>query len=190
MIKNNLISDQELFRKVKQNDIDAFEILYERYAPILFPAIKQIVKDHSLAEKVLTDSFLIFWRWAEEFDFEVKNVFTWMMILVRTKAIDTARRESGNPDVEDYTESFEILNILPHLSPEIESIDRENILKLSDEISKIVRGLTGEQQKLFLLVFYNGYDMKSVANKLGIPSATIKPQIQQIIEVLMQKLVS
>jgi RNA polymerase sigma factor (sigma-70 family) len=190
MIKNSFISDQEILVKVGNNDIEGLGILYDRYAPLLIPMIKEIVDDDETAESVLMDSFLIGWKWAEEFDFTVKNVFTWLFLLTRNKAIDTLKRKRGDTDLPEYNDKHEILNILPQLSPKNESLEREYILKQSNEISKIIKSLNEEQKNLFQLFFYKGYDEKGIAEKMGIPGATVKPQIQYIMGILMERLIN
>lgn len=189
MIKNNLISDQEIFLKIRENDPEALKVLYDRYTPLLFPIIKKIVEDKETAESVLLETFLIVWRWAEEFDFSVNNVFSWMILLARNKAIDTLKRRRGDTDLQEYNDEHEILNILPQLSPKNESLEREYILRQTNEIFRIIESMNDEQKNLFSLVFYEGLTTKSIAEKMGLPAAVVKPQIQSLMGMLMEKLI-
>jgi RNA polymerase sigma-70 factor, ECF subfamily len=188
LIKDNIITDKEMFLKICKNDLKALELLYDRYAPLLYTIAIKIVGDKEKAGKVLSESFLIVWRWAEEFDFIINNVYTWMILLVRNKAIDELKRMRGDTNLPDYNDEYEILKILPQLSNCIESLEREYILKQSDEISEFVNSLSEDQKNLFSLVFYKGLDEKFIVDELGIPAATIKPQIQSVMGILMEKL--
>lgn len=188
MIKNNLISDQEIFLKIRQNNLEALKLLYDRYTPLLYPIIKKIVDDDGTAEKVLAETFLIVWRWAEEFDFPVTNVFCWMILIARNKAIDTLKRRRGDSGVPEYNDEYEILNILPQLSPKNESLEREYILRQLNEIFKIVDTLSDEEKKLFSLVLYDGLTFKEIAEKINIPAAVIRHQTQAMMGSLMEKL--
>ncbi len=151
-------------------------------------AIK-IVGDKEKAGKVLSESFLIIWRWAEEFDFIINNVYTWMIFLVRNKAIDELKRMRGDANLTDYNDEYEILNILPQLSRSIESLEREYILKQSNEISEVVNSLSEDQKNLFFLAFNKGPDEKLIADELGIPEAAVKSKIQSVMGILMEKLI-
>jgi RNA polymerase sigma-70 factor (ECF subfamily) len=189
LIKNSIITDKEILLKIGKNDLEAFDLLYDRYAPLLYTMIKKISGDKETSEKILTETFLIIWRWAEEFDFVIHNVYTWMVLLARNKAIDSLKRQRGDCSLPEYNDEYEILRILPQISHENESMEREYILKQCDEISAIVNSLTDEQKYLFSLVYYKGMDEKNIAAKLGIPAATVKPQIQYIMGILMQNLI-
>ena len=179
-----------MFLKICKNDLKALELLYDRYAPLLYTMTIKIVGDEEKAGKVLSESFLIIWKWSEEFDFIINNVYTWMILLVRNKAIDELKRMRGDVNLPDYNDEYEILNILPQLSNRNESLEREYILKQSAEISELLNSLSEDQKNLFSLAFYKGLDEKLIADQLGIPAATIKPQIQSVMGILMEKLIN
>ena len=113
-----------------------------------------------------------------------------MILLVRNKAIDELKRMRGDTNLPDYNDEYEILKILPQLSYSIESLEREYILKQSEEISEFVNILSEDQKNLFSLAFYKGLDEQLLADELGVPAATIKPQIQSIMGILMEKLIN
>lgn len=189
MLKDHIISDQELLIKISKNDLTAFELFYTRYSPLVYTISLKILGDKESAERNLAEIFLIVWKWAEDFDFVVQNVFTWMVLLTRNKAIDSLRRNKGDSALPVYNEEHEIKYIMPKLSIEIESFEREYILKLTDNIKIIIESLNDEQKDLFYLVFYEGLDEKAIAEKLKIPVAALKLQVQYIMEILLQKII-
>ncbi|MBS4035617.1 MAG: sigma-70 family RNA polymerase sigma factor [Ignavibacterium sp.] len=175
--------------KIGKNDLTAFELFYKRYSSLVYTVSLKILGNKESAERNLAEIFLIVWKWAEDFDFVVQNVFTWMVLLTRNKAIDSLRRFKGNGTLPIYNDEHEIKYILPKLSIEIESLEREYILKLSENIKNIIDSLNDEQKDLFFMVYYEGLDEKAIAEKLKIPVAALKLQIQYIIEILMQKII-
>lgn len=189
MLKDHIISDQELLIKIGKNDLSALDLFYNRYSALVYTIALKITENNQLAEKVVTETFLTIWKWAEDFDFTVHNVFTWMVLLARNKSIDTKRRNLNDKTIPVYNDEFEIKYILPKLAPEIESLEREYILKLSDNINEIINSLSDEQKNIFLLVYYNGLDEKIISDKLNIPIAALKLQIQYIMEILMLKII-
>jgi RNA polymerase sigma-70 factor (ECF subfamily) len=189
LLKDHIISDQELLIKIGRNDLSALELFYNRYSSLVFTIALKILGEKQSAEKIVKEVFLILWKWAEDFDFVVHNVFTWMILLTRNKSIDTVRRNKNINELAVYDDEYEIKSILPKLAPEIESLEREYILNLSDTIKSIINSLDEEQRELFHLVFYQGMDEKMIAEKLNKPVAAVKLEAQYIMEVLMKKII-
>lgn len=186
-VENNL-SDRDLMLRVRDNDAEAMEILYDRYSPLLFTLIKKIVGNQESAEEVLTEVFLIIWKSADQFDFEVKNVYTWMVLLARKKAIDSIKRIRSENGVDDYNDEYEIQNILPKLSPQIKILELDKILSKSDKISNLLNVLNQEQKLILSAAYYKGLEDKTIADKLNIPVAAVKLKLQFTMELLMQKI--
>jgi RNA polymerase sigma-70 factor (ECF subfamily) len=86
--------DIDVMKRVAAYDSKALEILYNRYAPLLYTLIKKIAVEKILAEEILTEVFVIIWRRVELFDVYSGNVYTWLITLARNKAVDTVRRKN------------------------------------------------------------------------------------------------
>ena len=99
--------DIDVMRRVAAYDSKALEILYNRYAPLLYTLIKKIAVEKTLAEEILTEVFVIIWRRVELFDIFTGNVYTWLVTLARNKAVDTVRRNNENLKMPDYTDEYE-----------------------------------------------------------------------------------
>jgi len=182
------LSDKELLQKLCTNDPEALELLYDRYSPILYTQIKKIVEDEETAEAVLTEVFIIIWKWAEHFDFTINNVYTWMIILARRKAIDTLKRKRGDAELTDYSDEYEIQNILPRLSQKIRILELDKIISKIDKISNLLNVLSIEQKEILLSVYYKGLEDRIIAEKLNIPVASVRLKLQFVMEILMKKL--
>lgn len=185
---DNFMTDEELLLQIRRNDSAALELLYDRYSPLLYTFIKKIVGDKEAAETVLSDVFFIIWKWTEHFDFVIYNVYTWMILLARVKAIDSLNRSRGHSDLPVYDDEHEIRNILPLLSPEIETIELQNVLQMHSKVFNAINSLSDEQMYMLSLSFYEGLGDKAIAGKVNIPVATVKLKLQSIMEHLMEKL--
>jgi RNA polymerase sigma-70 factor (ECF subfamily) len=188
LVNNDLITDEELLLQIRRNDSSALELLYDRYSPLLYTFIKKIVGDKEEAETVLSDVFFIIWKWTEHFDFVIYNAYTWMVLLARVKAIDSLKRKRGDTTIPEYNDEHEIRNILPILSPEIETIELQNVLKMRNTVATTINSLSDEQMYLLSLAYYEGLDEKTIAGKVNIPVANVKLKLQLIMEILMDKL--
>jgi len=181
------LTDSEIMLKIAGYDSKALEQLYDRYTPLLYTLIKRIIPDKETAEDVLSEVFVIIWRQIDQFDFKSINVYTWIVTLARNKAIDVKNRNMGKV-TEEYTEDYEKEKILPKLSHEIESVELEDVLEMKGRIEGAIKSLTDAQRFVMELSYYEGVDEIGIAEKLKIPSSTVKSKLQVAIGNLMKKI--
>ena len=187
MPENNL-TDSELIAKVATYDSKALEELYNRYSTILYTLVKRIVGDVETAQEVFSDIFVIIWRKIDRFDFDIKNVYTWLITLARNKAVDSLTRKNNPEKLPEYNDEYENENILPKLSKEINTLELSDIMSMEQSIKSAVNSLTEAQRYVIDLAFYDGYDEGEIAKKLKIPLPTVKSKIQVAMDKLKQKL--
>jgi len=181
------LTDAEIMLKIAGYDSKALEQLYDRYTPLLYTLIKKIIPEKELAEEVLSEVFVVIWRQIDHFDFRSSSVYTWMVTLARSKAIDVKNRTIGKV-TEEYTDDYEKEKILPKLSPEIESVELEEVLGMKEKIEGAMKSLTDAQQYAIELSYFEGLDESAIAEKLKIPSSTVKSKLQVAIGNLMKKI--
>ena len=181
------LTDAEIMLKIAEYDSKALEQLYDRYTPLLYTLIKKIIPEKETAEELLSEVFVIIWRQIDQFDFRSSNVYTWMVTLARNKAIDVKNRTIGKV-TEEYTDDYEKEKILPKLSPEIESVELEEVLGMKEKIEGAMKSLTDAQKYVIELSYFEGLDESGIAEKLKIPSSTVKSKLQVAIGNLMKKI--
>ena len=177
MPQNANLSDIEIMKRVSSYDSKALEILYNRYSPLLYTLIKKTVKEKEQAEEILTEVFVIIWRKVQLFDVYKGNVYTWLVILARNKAVDTSRRSRGN-DLPEYTDEYEDEFIIPKLSKNIDPLDIKTALSIKDSVETALNRLTDAQKYVLYLAFYEGFTQSEIAEKLNIPYSTVKSKIK------------
>jgi RNA polymerase sigma-70 factor, ECF subfamily len=186
---NTTSTDSELMQRVHINDSKALEALYNRYSPLLYTLIKKIVADEEVAKDVLSDVFVIIWRKIDLFDFNLNNVYTWIVTLTRNKAIDTIRRARNSSEMETYNDEYENTNIIPKLSPISDPLDIETATNIKDSIEAALNKLTGAQQFVINLAYYEGLTQKEIAERLKIPVPTVKSKIKIALSNLKDNLI-
>jgi len=185
--ESNSLTDAEIMLKIAGYDSKALEQLYDRYAPFLYTLIKKIVIDKETSEEILSDVFVIIWRQIDQFDFKTNNIYTWLVTLARNKAIDVLNRRGGKM-LPDYNDEYEKEHIIPKLSKEVETLELEEVLNRKEKMEKALSSLTDAQRYVLELSYYGGMDQEEIANKLKIPTVTVKSKLQVAIGNLMQKL--
>lgn len=165
-------------KRVAAYDSKALEILYNRYAPLLYTLIKKIAVKKEIAEEILTEVFVIIWKRVELFDIYSGNVYTWLITLARNKAVDTIRRNNKDLEMPEYSDEYEIDFIVPKLSKQIDALDLATANTIKDGVEVALKKLTDAQQYVIYLAYYEGLTQKEIAERLNIPYSTVKSKIK------------
>jgi RNA polymerase sigma-70 factor (ECF subfamily) len=158
--------DVELVRGIAAGDRAALAALYDRYAPILLGMAVRIVRDRREAEDLLHDVFLEVWRSARDYDLARGRVRTWLVVRMRSRALDVLKsarvsRRGGDPELLDRLVA----------EPEAgESPDRQRVRGVLAE-------LTGEQRQVLELAYFDGQSCSEIAAHLRIPIGTVKSRL-------------
>ncbi|MDZ7625356.1 MAG: sigma-70 family RNA polymerase sigma factor [Ignavibacteriaceae bacterium] len=187
MSSNGIPTDAEIMLKIAGYDSSASELLYDRYAPMLYALIKKIIPNQELADKVLSEVFVITLKQIDQFDFKSSDVYTWLVTLTRNKAIDSMKRQQGK-EKRVYTEEFEKDEIIPKLSPEIKAMEFSDVTRMRNNIQAAINSLTDAQKSLLDLSYYEGLDESMIAERLKIPVSSVKSKLRLVNASLMKQI--
>lgn len=172
--------DIELIQRVIERDSKALEALYDKYSPILYTLINKILGSKEKSELVLTEIFVIIWQKCGLFNVETQNLFSWLILLARNKALDALRRDRGD-ELPEYDDEYENSVIIPKISPAINPLDLEEAFEKRDLIFSVIGKLTEAQQYVLSLAYYEGLKENEIAKKLNIPLPTIKSKLRVVL---------
>lgn len=187
MSSDGILTDAEIMLKIAGYDSSASELLYDRYAPVLYALIKKIIPNQELADKVLSEVFVITLKQIDQFDFKSSDVYTWLVTLTRNKAIDSMKRQQGK-EKRVYTEEFEKDEIIPKLSPEIKAMEFSDVTRMRNNIQAAINSLTDAQKSLLDLSYYEGLDESMIAERLKIPVSSVKSKLRLVNASLMKQI--
>ncbi|NOT76977.1 MAG: HEPN domain-containing protein [Cyclobacteriaceae bacterium] len=94
-------NDEVLLGALRNDDPNAFEIIYRRYAESLYKYISQKVFTHEDADTVLINGFVSLWNSRKEIG--TKNLHDHLLSTMRT---ELCRYIRNSPDIESYRQSF------------------------------------------------------------------------------------
>jgi RNA polymerase sigma-70 factor, ECF subfamily len=170
---SNRLSDETLMALVAQGDSDAFAFLYERHARAAVALATQMCQRRAIAEEVVQEAFLSFWRSRRHFDRSRGSVRAWMLGIVRNRAIDVLRQnvahevaDANDRGVEDLLEARE--------RTDGEVGRREG----ARELLAALGGLPPEQSCVITLAYYGGYTHTEIATMLNTPIGTVKGRMR------------
>jgi len=158
--------DVALVRAVAAGDRAALARLYDRYASILLALALRIIRDRREAEDLLHDVFLEVWRSAKDYDTTRGRVRTWLIIRMRSRALDVTKsarvsRRSGDPEVLERMVADGDVSSAP---------DRNRVRAALAE-------LTAEQRQVLELAYFDGQSCSEIAERIGIPIGTVKSRL-------------
>ena len=166
-------ADEDLMPLVARRDADAFEIIYDRHGGAAFSLAYRIVGDRLKAEDITQEAFLSLWRSKARYDRVRGSVRTWLLGIVRNRAIDLLRHDVvGPPQINLEAD-------LPERPAATEETDAEALRR---EAARQVRGalevLPKDQMRVIELAYFGGLTHAQIADMLGMPLGTVKGRMR------------
>ncbi|MBL4711357.1 MAG: hypothetical protein JKX75_02450 [Gammaproteobacteria bacterium] len=81
-----------LIKKISDKNKIAFEQFYDSTIKLCFSQALRITKSEEMAEEVIGDVYMQVWNKAVSYDEQRSGVITWLMMLCRSRALDTIRK--------------------------------------------------------------------------------------------------
>ncbi len=176
-------SDEELIRRLGAGDVSAIEVLYDRYAQILFPLAMRILRDRAEAEDLVHDAFVLLTERANQYVRERGTVAAWLITLVRNLTIDRTRRRDRRGALARDVVSFEPVE--PARTPEMLAADRST----QGKVSRALASLPDVQRGTLMLAFFEGLTYPEIAERESVPIGTVKSRAARAIASLRMALV-
>lgn len=167
-------ADLAAMRRMGEGDAGGLAELYDRHGRAMFSLAFRILRDQRDAEEVVQDVFAQAWRQAARYDTSRGVVVAWLLMMVRSRAIDRLRARRGRPTLqEDHPAA------LRQLSDEATPVDVA--LLSAEQIGRVraaLEALPAAQRTAIELAFYEGLTHSEVAEQLEQPLGTVKTRIR------------
>ena len=162
-----------LLAATAEGDKNAFSRLYRLTSPKLYAIALRILKTESQAQECLQEAYLSVWRQAATYQQGKAAPMTWLVTIVRNRALDLLRRQRHELRREDIE-----LDMLNAPVPE-DTVD-------SLAVEKCLRLLRSDQRECLQLAYFEGLTHPELADRLSHPIGTIKTWIRRGLEQLRQ----
>jgi RNA polymerase sigma-70 factor, ECF subfamily len=172
--KAERLADEELMPLVGRRDPEAFEVLYDRHGGAAYSLAYRIVGDRAAAEEVTQEAFISVWRSGARFDAARGSVRSWLLSVVRNRAIDFLRSRAGRAPKLDFDDDSALEQRPARERTEEEALRRETAAELRGALGK----LPGEQSKVIELAYFGGFSHSEIAQILGLPMGTVKGRMR------------
>jgi RNA polymerase sigma-70 factor (ECF subfamily) len=165
-----------LLQRVALGDRAAFERVYRATCAHLLGVAFRILNSRERAEEVLQEAFMNVWHGAGGFDATVAGPMTWLINVVRNKAIDALR--SGRA-VRESTLALdeEALAVAADEAQQPQALLERSLAKL--RIADCMGDLGASQRQALALAYYRGMVHTEIAQALGAPLGTAKAWVRR-----------
>ncbi|MGZ8289352.1 MAG: sigma-70 family RNA polymerase sigma factor [Telluria sp.] len=163
-----------------RRDAKAFRCLYDATAPKLFGFALRILRKKELAEEALQECFVSVWNSAGSYDAQLAAPMTWMVTIVRNKALDILRRSGADPDIGGSQFDSEVIDAME--SPQATPIEALLISSDARALAFCMSTLEGQQRQVVGMAFYHDLSHSEVAQQMALPIGTVKTWIRRSLE--------
>lgn len=172
-------TDTEIAERLRARDVDGLAAAYDAYGAVAFSVALRVVGDRQKAEDVTQDAFLKLWNNASAFQPSRGSLRTWLLTIVRNRAIDALRGRGAHERAE-----------LPLFETQPSQHASDDPWRaVADEFeAEAVREALGrlpvEQRQVIELAYYAGYTQGEIAEMTRVPIGTVKGRARLALEKL------
>ena len=176
------IEDQsgKLVRRLRQRDPEVMADLYDLYGRLLYVLIVRIVRNPSVSEDLVQESFLRAWNRSAQLSEEYQSVGPWLVMIARHCALDYLKSSQAHLSAQAPMNDVEFPAV--SIDDEILNSDRVRMMEAA------FRNLTENQKRVIELSFYEGLSHAAIAERLHQPLGTVKGWVRAALSRLRGKL--
>jgi RNA polymerase sigma-70 factor (ECF subfamily) len=182
-------SDEVLLERIATQDAAALEVLYDRHAQIVYNLIVRIVRETTIADDLLQETFWQVWQQADKFRGEGAAA-AWVYRIARNKSLDQLRRREARPQPQQtHTEEEEVALWvkLPAEDAEVEALTERK--QARNSVHEALTKIPVEQRQCLELAYFEGLSQRQIAEHTQTPLGTVKTRIKMGMEKLERILI-
>lgn len=172
--------DRELVKQLALGSSDAMRAIHARCGARAFAIALRLLRSRADAEEVLQEAFLEVWRRAREYDASRGGLETWVVTIVRTRAIDRLRSLGSQARIaEDAAREAPPEDDGSPQPAEVASQHEEQA-----RVAAALRTLPAEQREVLELAYFEGLSQQEISTRTGTPLGTVKTRTRLAMEKL------
>ena len=171
--------DQEMIARIGRRDQTAFGALYDRLSGPLYSLAFKMLGDASDAQDALQEVFVQIWSRASTYDPEKSSVFSWAVLLTRSRAIDRLRARDRRLRVVVESTAEDKVAEATDASTVESAADTANKKDEAAHVRSLLNNLPEDQRQAIELAFFGHRTHHEIAAQLGQPLGTVKARIRR-----------
>ncbi|MFZ0090453.1 MAG: sigma-70 family RNA polymerase sigma factor [Solirubrobacteraceae bacterium] len=167
------LADEDLMPLVHDGDAQAFEVVFDRHADAAFSLAYRMCGRRGTAEDVVQEAFLSLWRSGARYDRTRGSVRSWVLSVVRNRAIDLFRKDIVRTGKDVSAEE----TIEQMASAEDIASDAER-RQDAQGVRSALAELPVDQRQVIELAYFGGFSHSQIAQMLELPAGTVKGRMR------------
>ncbi len=187
--RDESVANNELMEAIRDyGDIVAFRDLYDKYSSAVLGLSFRIVRNRTLAEDIVQETFWRIWHNSAQFDGSKGRFTSWMFGIARNLSIDAIRRNKRvtlQPVFEEQTSDGDDNSVL---TEDEDVADMAWAEVRHKEIRSMIKLLPPEQFDVIVWIYFQGKTRREIAKEQDIPFGTVNTRARLALKKLQAML--
>lgn len=168
-VNEKTCSDTHVLQAIAQGQQSALAALYDRYASQMLGLARRILSDTNDAEDLVHDVFVEIWQKAHTYDPNRASVRSWLLLRVRSRAIDRLRSLT-------IVRHHATTQITPEQAAQPRCCEPDHLTE-HYRLYQTLNCLSAAQRSVVELSYFQGLSHSEIADRCGIPNGTVKSRL-------------
>lgn len=174
---DNSVDDKTLFILCKQQDKEAFTVIYHRYHRYLYALAVRFLKDNDMAEDAVQQVFVKLWEIIQEVDIEI-NVKNYLYSMTKNYILNQFRKHRETVSVNYADAQVDIADTEADI---VRVMENEELNKL---LIKGINSLPTQKKEICKLKLDGNLSNQEIADQTGLSINTVKSHYQESLKML------
>lgn len=176
-------ADLALMQRVAAGDPEAVEILYDRFASLVYRLAYQAMPTRADAEDAVQEVFVRLWRTADRYDPRRAALVTWVMLISRRHLVDRLRRAKARVKATGMDEKQLAGRETAGGEPGVGMEQAERFGQLMTRVN----ALPELQKTVVIRAYLGGQTLRQIGEELDTPIGTIKSALSRALVRLRER---
>jgi RNA polymerase sigma-70 factor (ECF subfamily) len=168
--------------RIAEGDAGALRELYDAFAGRALSVAMRIVKETAEAEDIVQEVFVDIWRRASQYTPDRGGVGSWIVAIVRNRAIDRVRATGT------ARRAVEAAGSEPIPSPSVDPTSSVDEQRERERVRAALDSLSPGHRRVIELAYFEGLSQSEIASQIGEPLGTIKSRMRAAMSKLAAEL--
>lgn len=175
-------SDQDVVAALREGQISALDVLYDRYAQQVYSLAYRILANSEEAEDITQEVFLSLWQ-KDLYQRARGSLKAFLVTMTRSRAIDKLRHRDTR---HRFLQRWQRLSMADQETPP--PLDHISVSEQSGLLQQALATLSASERAILEIAYYEGMSQSEIAQRLNLPLGTIKSRSRQGLRKLRQHL--